>query len=206
MKYSLAPDCHNCDLRGGCKQVVWGFGPEQLTDIDWMLVAEAPGKQENKQGIPLVGNTGDETDWLFARNGIRFSNFYRTNVVKCQPANNRDPKPYQIAACAPWLEMELEMVRPRLIVAMGKFAAQWFLTVRNMELDHGIPVVDEVGRIIIPTYHVAAALHRPATMLSVQEDFRVIRDVIAGNREPRHIQDPYEGKEKYFELSDNDLP
>jgi len=197
MKHKLAPDCINCDLRETCKQVVWGNGPEDPSAAEWMLIAEAPGHNEDFQGVPLVGLTGEETTWLLNRIGLKRAEGYLTNVIKCRPPGNKDPKPEQIAACSPWLEQEIRMVQPELIILMGRFATHWFLPEWNMELCHGIPFQDEVGRILIPTYHVAAGLHQPSTMLAIQSDFKAIKDVLAGVRPPRHIEDPFNGKEQY---------
>lgn len=197
----LADDCHNCDLRSSCKQVVWGWG---LPISRIMLIAEAPGKWEDSKGVPLIGKTGEETDWLLARHGIQRSDIYVTNVVKCRPKDNKDPKPHQLDACIPWLEEELRMVQPKLVISMGRFSTRYFIPDANMEMVNGIPF-QMPDFTLIPIYHVAAGLHRPATMLSIQAGFQTIRDVWKGNRKGRHVEDEFKGREEYFELKDGDL-
>ena len=211
MKNKLAEDCHNCDLRPTCKQVVWGSGNSGLWEAEdhWdmpriMLIAEAPGKQEDKLGVPLVGRTGEETDWLLARYGLKRSNIYCTNVVKCRPVDNKDPKPHQIEACIPWLEQELGTIKPELVIAMGRFSTRYFLPAANMEMANGVPYQVR-GFTLVPVYHVAAGLHNPSTMMGINAGFKTVKDVLAGARVPRHVQDPYEGREEYFELGDGDL-
>lgn len=194
-------NCTRCSLRSGCKQVVWGDGPNPPSDTDWMLIAEAPGKWEDIKGKPLVGKTGEESDWLLARHGISRSKIYVTNVVKCRPKDNRDPKQEEIDACSFWLEQEINLVEPKIIITMGRFSTQWFLGNVKMEQVHGIPFQMESGIIVIPIYHVAAGLHQPTTMLMIQSDFQAIRDVISGKRPPRHIEDPFAGKEFYHRIT-----
>jgi len=204
MIHKLAEDCFSCGLRQGCKQVVWGDGPEDLSEVNWMFIAEGPGPVEDEQGKPLVGKTGQEFDWLLARHGIRRSKVYVSNVVKCRPPNNRDPKPEEIKSCRDWLDEEIGIVKPKLIVAVGRFATRHFLPDANMEMVHGIPFQME-GFVLIPTYHVAAGLHDPNRMMAIHADFQAVRDVIAWERPPRHLEDPLKGQEVYEYITTNGL-
>ncbi len=118
-------DCTDCKLRAGCTQTVFGVGDEQA---DWMLVGEAPGQEEDRIGEPFVGQAGRLLDNMLAAVGLaRGRKVYIANVIKCRPPGNRNPEPDEVARCAPHLQRQIALVRPRLILAMGRFAAQSLL-------------------------------------------------------------------------------
>ena len=117
--------CRDCKLRAGCTQTVFGVGDEQA---DWLLVGEAPGAEEDRQGEPFVGQAGKLLDNMLASIGLeRTVNVYIANVLKCRPPGNRNPEPDEVASCAPHLLRQIALIQPRLIVAMGRFAAQTLL-------------------------------------------------------------------------------
>jgi DNA polymerase len=117
--------CRDCKLRAGCTQTVFGVGDEQA---DWLLVGEAPGAEEDRQGEPFVGQAGKLLDNMLAAIGLeRAANVYIANVLKCRPPGNRNPEPDEVASCAPHLLRQIALIQPRLIVAMGRFAAQTLL-------------------------------------------------------------------------------
>lgn len=185
------PDCHDCSLRDGCHQVVWGFGNEQA---DLMLVSEGPGRNEDEQGRPMVGQSGQELTRYLRNVGIDKANVFIDNVVKCRPPNDRDPKVGEIEACSPHLLRALEEVKPKIIVTLGAVSTRWFLPGASLEQVHGIPfhfeadaLVDEVT--IFPTYHPAAALRNTGLMATIQEDFKVLAKVIRGEAEIGGVQD-----------------
>lgn len=118
-------DCTDCKLRAGCTQTVFGVGDEQA---DWMLVGEAPGAEEDRQGEPFVGQAGRLLDNMLASIALqRGRGVYIANVIKCRPPGNRNPEPEEVARCAPHLLKQIELVKPKLILAMGRFAAQTLL-------------------------------------------------------------------------------
>jgi DNA polymerase len=117
--------CSDCKLRAGCTQTVFGVGDEQA---DWLLVGEAPGAEEDRVGEPFVGQAGRLLDHMLAAIDLaRGSNVYIANVLKCRPPGNRNPEPDEVASCSPHLLRQVALIQPRLIVAMGRFAAQTLL-------------------------------------------------------------------------------
>jgi DNA polymerase len=148
--------CTRCPLAGGRIQTVFSRG---RPDADLMFVGEAPGAEEDKQGLPFVGRSGQLLDRLVAEEiGLDRDDFYVANVAKCRPPNNRDPKPDEIAACRPYLEEQVRLVGPKVVVTLGRFAAQVLLdtsegitTLRGREYPFGAAV-------LVPTFHPAAVL------------------------------------------------
>ena len=149
-------DCTDCKLRAGCTQTVFGVGDEQA---DWMLVGEAPGAEEDRLGEPFVGQAGRLLDQMLAAIDLkRDSNVYIANVLKCRPPGNRNPEPDEVAKCSPHLLRQIELIRPRLILAMGRFAAQTLLNT-------GATIASLRGRVhryagvpLVVTYHPAYLL------------------------------------------------
>jgi len=117
--------CTDCKLRTGCTQTVFGVGDEKA---QWMLVGEAPGSEEDRLGEPFVGQAGKLLDNMLAAISLeRGRNVYIANVLKCRPPGNRNPEPEEVAKCSPHLLRQIALVQPRLILAMGRFAAQTLL-------------------------------------------------------------------------------
>jgi len=117
--------CRDCRLRATCTQTVLGVGDERA---HWMIVGEAPGAEEDRLGEPFVGQAGKLLDNMLAAIDLkRGRNVYIGNVLKCRPPGNRNPAPEEVAACSPYLLRQIELIRPRLILAMGRFAVQTLL-------------------------------------------------------------------------------
>jgi DNA polymerase len=117
--------CTDCKLRAGCTQTVFGVGDE---NADWLLVGEAPGAEEDRQGEPFVGQAGRLLDNMLAAIELRRgTNVYIANVLKCRPPGNRNPDPEEVAKCSPHLLRQVALIQPKLILAMGRFAAQTLL-------------------------------------------------------------------------------
>jgi len=117
--------CTDCKLRAGCRQTVFGVGDE---NADWLLVGEAPGSEEDRLGEPFVGQAGKLLDNMLASIALsRGRNVYIANVLKCRPPGNRNPEPDEVAKCLPHLLRQIELIQPRLILAMGRFASQALL-------------------------------------------------------------------------------
>lgn len=160
--------CTRCSLSKTRKQTVFGVGDPHA---DWMFIGEGPGANEDRLGEPFVGQAGKLLDNMLNALGIsRQKRVFIANVVKCRPPNNRDPLPDEIAACSSYLLRQVELVKPRMIVALGRFAAQTVLAtdaglgaLRNRIHDyHGVPV--------IVTYHPAYLLRKPADKALVWQD------------------------------------
>ncbi|MFN8591308.1 MAG: uracil-DNA glycosylase [Thermomicrobiales bacterium] len=159
--------CTRCELHRTRTQSVPGEGPP---DARVMLIGEAPGWNEDQQGRPFVGAAGKFLEELLAKAGLTRSEVFINNIVKSRPPGNRDPLPDEIAACVPWLERQIEVIDPDVIVTLGRFSmAQWFPGERISRI-HGQP--KQVGRrLIVPMYHPAAALHQQALRATIEEDF-----------------------------------
>jgi DNA polymerase len=169
LKTSVAA-CTDCKLRAGCTQTVFGVGDEHA---EWLLVGEAPGAEEDRLGEPFVGQAGKLLDNMLAAIGLkRGASVYIANVIKCRPPGNRNPEPDEVAACAPYLARQIELIRPKLIVAMGRFAAQALLdtdaTIASLRGSvhryHGVPLV--------VTYHPAYLLRNLPDKAKAWADLR----------------------------------
>ena len=153
----LAAGCTRCPLSDGRTTVVFGTGNP---DADLMLVGEGPGAEEDRQGLPFVGRSGKLLDTLLAQEvGLDRSAVYIANVVKCRPPDNRDPQPEEIAACRPYLQRQMELVAPRVVVTLGNFATKMLLnTKQGITRLRGQRYNYRGGVVLVPTYHPAALL------------------------------------------------
>jgi DNA polymerase len=165
-----AAGCTRCRLAEGRTQVVFGMGDPTAR---LMFIGEGPGQEEDRQGLPFVGKSGKLLDRLLLEElGLTRDTCYIANVVKCRPPGNRDPKPDEIDACRPYLTQQLDLIRPAVVVTLGRFAAQWLLETtdginrlrgRSYPFAHGV---------LIPTLHPAAALRGGAEPLAqMRADF-----------------------------------
>jgi len=160
----LASDCTRCPLSATRTQVVFGTGDP---DADLMFVGEAPGRDEDLQGVPFVGRSGQLLDRLLAEEvGIARDAVYIANVVKCRPPENRDPGPDEIAACRPYLEEQVELVAPKVVVTLGNFATKLLLgTDRGITKVRGSTYPMGATQ-LVPTFHPAAALRGGGVVLA----------------------------------------
>ena len=150
--------CTACGLRAGCTQTVFGVGNRQA---EWLVIGEAPGADEDKQGEPFVGRAGQLLNSMLAAIGLKREQVYIANILKCRPPGNRDPKPEEAALCRAFLERQIALIQPKLILAVGRIAAQNLLATDtpiarlrgHVHQLHGIPVV--------VTYHPAYLLRSP---------------------------------------------
>ncbi|MEE8336596.1 MAG: uracil-DNA glycosylase [Dehalococcoidia bacterium] len=172
--YEEIADCPNCELARRRTQTVPGSGP---ASAEIMLIGEAPGAREDEQGVPFIGPAGRFLDELLASVGLSRETVYIANVVKCRPPDNRDPQPAEIAACQPFLDRQIAIIDPKLIVTLGRFSmARWF-SGTTISRVHGQPKrVD--GRYVIPMYHPAAALHRGSLRGEIMADFARLPELL----------------------------
>ncbi len=167
--------CTRCELHRTRTNAVPGEGP---ADARIMFIGEAPGWNEDQQGRPFVGAAGKFLEELLGAAGLKRSDVFITNVVKCRPPGNRDPLPDEIAACAPYLERQIAAIDPDVIVTLGRFSmAKWFPGERISRI-HGQPK-KEGKRLIVPMYHPAAALHQQALKATILEDFAKLPRILA---------------------------
>ncbi|HAF43696.1 MAG TPA: DNA polymerase III [Gallionellaceae bacterium] len=161
-------DCTACKLRAGCTQTVFGVGDE---NADWLFVGEGPGADEDAQGEPFVGQAGKLLDNMLAAIKLkRGANVYIANIVKCRPPDNRNPEPDEIATCLPYLQQQIALIKPKLIIALGKTAATSLLG-RDATLGSLRGTVHEYQGIpLIVTYHPAYLLRSPAEKAKAWQD------------------------------------
>jgi uracil-DNA glycosylase len=161
---SEAITCTRCPLAKGRTQVVFGVGNP---DADLMFVGEGPGREEDLAGEPFVGRSGKLLDKLMGQEiGIDRTSCYIANVVKCRPPNNRDPLPLEIESCRPWLESQLELIDPKVVVTLGNFATKLLLeSTLGISKLRGRAYPFKRGH-LVPTYHPAAALRGGAEIVA----------------------------------------
>jgi DNA polymerase len=144
-----------------------------------MFIGEGPGFYENEQGRPFVGAAGKFLDELLALAGLKRSDVFITNVVKCRPPSNRDPEPEEVQTCTTlYLKRQIEAINPRVIITLGRHSMGLFLTDAKITRVHGRPVQME-GRLVVPMFHPAAALHQPALRDSVMADFSKLPEFLS---------------------------
>jgi uracil-DNA glycosylase family 4 len=158
--------CRRCDLSKYATRPVPGEGPE---NSEIMFIGEGPGWNEDQQGRPFVGSAGKFLDQLFSSIGMKREQVYITNVVKHRPPNNRQPLPAEIAACNPWLDRQIELIHPRMIVTLGSHAMSRFRPDKSISKVHGT-FEKRDGVIYFAMYHPAAALHQQNLRYEIQQD------------------------------------
>lgn len=160
-----------------CEEALNLVPGEGNADAGIVVVGEAPGASEDKQGRPFVGTAGKLLDRLLADAGLERPDVFITNVVKARPPGNRDPKPDEVAHHLPWLLAQLEVIDPALVVPLGRHALGRFVPGAKIGEVHGT-VLERDGRRIFPLYHPAAALHNPGLRETLHEDARKLGDAL----------------------------
>jgi len=173
---SYIGDCTRCKLHTlGRKQVVFGVGNPEA---DLMFVGEAPGADEDAQGIPFVGRAGQLLTKIIEAIDLARDDVYIANVIKCRPPQNRNPEPDEVETCEPFLFQQIDIIKPKVIVALGKFAAQALLgTDAPISRLRG-RVFDYRGAKLIPTFHPAYLLRNPASKREVWEDMKLVKRLL----------------------------
>lgn len=172
--YKQIQVCQECILSQGRTHAVPGEGPE---DADILFIGEGPGFHEDRQGRPFVGAAGNYLEELLEKIHLKREEVYITNVVKCRPPGNRDPQPAEIEACRPYLDQQIVLIRPRLIVTLGRYSMQRYFPNASISRIHGQP--KRVGNVIYyPMFHPAAALHQPRWRSLLEEDILKIPDLL----------------------------
>jgi uracil-DNA glycosylase len=172
------PACTACALHATRAKTVLGVGDE---NADWLLVGEAPGAEEDRLGEPFVGQAGKLLDNMLAAIGLnRRENVYIANVLKCRPPGNRNPQPEEVAHCTPFLRQQIDLIRPKLILAMGRFAAQTLLATDASIAGLRGRVHGYAGVPLIVTYHPAYLLRSLPDKAKAWEDLVFARKTMAG--------------------------
>lgn len=169
-------ECQQCDLHRGRKQTVFGVGDH---NADWLIIGEAPGAEEDRQGEPFVGRAGKLLNSMLLACGLRREQVFIANILKCRPPENRDPKPEEVAACSCYLREQIDLIQPKIILAVGRIAAQNLLQsetpigkMRGQKYEYadtGIPVV--------VTYHPAYLLRSPREKRKAWQDLQMAMQV-----------------------------
>jgi DNA polymerase len=163
-------NCNLCSLRSGCKQTVFGVGNEKAS---WLFVGEGPGADEDTKGEPFVGQAGRLLDSMLLAMNLKRDEVYIANVVKCRPPNNRNPLPEEIASCLPYLERQIELIGPKVIVALGKVAASALLNTDAAISSLRGKVHEYRGIPLIVTFHPAYLLRSPMEKAKSWQDLRL---------------------------------
>ncbi|KUG04479.1 uracil-dna glycosylase, family 4 [hydrocarbon metagenome] len=170
---AVARRCSRCRLRGTCQQVVFADGPH---DARIMLIGEGPGQEEDIQGKPFVGRAGQLLDKILQAAELQRDEVYISNVVKCRPPGNRLPNPDEVKECQKYLEAQIRIIKPAIIVCLGSMASQTVIESKaRITRIRGSWLLRQ-GIKIMPTYHPAALLRNPGYKRPTWEDFKLIRD------------------------------
>ena len=169
-------DCTRCKLHTlGRTQVVFGVGNP---NADLMFVGEAPGADEDEQGIPFIGRAGQLLTKIIEAIALTREDVYIANIIKCRPPQNRNPEPDEVATCEPFLFQQIDAIKPKIIVALGKYAAQTLLRtdtpisrLRGQQFDYR-------GFTLIPTFHPAYLLRNPSSKREVWEDMKLVKQLL----------------------------
>lgn len=173
--YQEMANCHQCELAKYRNRVVPGEGAE---DADIVFIGEAPGWHEDQQGRPFVGSAGHFLEELLASIALKREEVYICNVIKCKPPENRDPLPIEIKTCQQWLDRQLELIHPKLIVTLGRYSLARFFPGETISRAHG-KARKEGGVIYYAMYHPAAALHQQSLRQIIQADMLKIPSLLA---------------------------
>jgi uracil-DNA glycosylase len=184
--------CVICELSRTRTHAVPGEGAPRAAV---MLIGEGPGYHEDQQGRPFVGPAGKFLEELLTKAGLEREDVFITNVVKCRPPGNRDPLPDEIMACSGYLQRQIDLIDPAVIVTLGRFSmARWFPGERISKI-HGKP--KQVGaRMIVPMYHPAAALHQTSLRSVIEEDFAALPSILEKAEVARTKQSETEGNDE----------
>lgn len=207
--YDRVRACERCPLAATRTNAVPGEGP---LNAEVMLIGEAPGANEDKQGRPFVGQSGQFLEELLAAAGLTRAEVYICNVLKCRPPGNRDPAPGEIASCKDYLDEQIEIVDPLVIITLGRYSMSRYFPNLTISRIHGqYKRID--GRFYVPMYHPAAALHQQALREVILDDFRAVPAILNRARAataPAALQaEPFAAsaaqatQPRFFELKDS---
>lgn len=178
--------CSRCEALAKTRnRTVPGEGSEHA---DIMFIGEAPGFHEDQQGRPFVGAAGQLLNQLIASINLKREEVFIANVIKCRPPGNRDPLPTEISNCAPWLEQQIEIIKPKVIVTLGRYSMSKFFPGKTITKIHGTAQKRD-GMIYFAMYHPAAALHQQSLRAQIEADIRKLPALLAG-LQPKPVSAP----------------
>lgn len=187
---SVCLKCEKCELFKGRTNVVFGKGN---VEADIMFIGEAPGENEDLEGIPFVGRAGKQLDRLLKRIGFTIDDVYVANILKCRPPNNRNPRKEEIVECTKYLREQIKLIRPKVIATLGNYATKFVLggfSPENMDSVDGISRIHGKPKrirtksfsfVVVPIFHPAAMLYKPQLAELFEKDFVVMKKVVEGN-------------------------
>ncbi|MEQ1731385.1 MAG: uracil-DNA glycosylase [Vicinamibacterales bacterium] len=177
VRTEIGPACTRCKLHTlGRSQVVFGVGNP---NAQLMFVGEAPGADEDEQGVPFVGRAGQLLTKIIEAIELKRDDVYIANVIKCRPPQNRNPEPDEVEQCEPFLFQQIDAIKPRVIVALGKFGAQTLLRTQEPISRLRGRVFDYRGSKLVPTFHPAYLLRNPPAKREVWEDMKLVRQLLS---------------------------
>lgn len=169
-------NCRECSLWETRTNVVFGVGNQ---NAEVLFIGEGPGANEDAQGVPFVGRAGHLLDDMLEIIGLKRDDVYIANIVKCRPPQNRDPLPAESEACMPWLREQFRLIQPKIVVCLGRIAAQRMIRQDfSVTREHG-QIINKGGILFMGTFHPAALLRQPQNKPEAFADFTVLRDTIA---------------------------
>jgi uracil-DNA glycosylase len=172
----IGVDCRRCKLCSlGRTQIVFGKGHPKAR---LMFVGEAPGQEEDERGEPFVGKSGQLLTKIIEAIGLSREQVYIANVIKCRPPSNRNPEPDEVASCEPYLFRQIDVIQPKVIVPLGKFAAQSLLKTMDPITKLRGRQFDYRGAVLIPTFHPAYLLRNPSAKREVWDDMKKVREIL----------------------------
>jgi uracil-DNA glycosylase len=190
--------CTKCKLHYSRKNAVPGEGPPHAAI---MFIGEGPGFHENEQGRPFVGQAGKFLEELLAMIGMKRSDVFIGNIVKCRPPGNRDPEPEEIQSCSDYLERQIRAINPKVIVTLGRYSMARFIPNARISDVHGQAMVIK-GRLIVPMYHPAAALHQRSLRPVLEADFQHLPEMITRAAKLQEVyQEPDQPKPEARQLN-----
>lgn len=167
--------CPKCELSKTRTHAVPGEGNP---NADIVFIGEGPGFYEDQQARPFVGPAGKFLDELLASIGLKRQDVFICNVLKCRPPGNRDPLPGEMSACKPWLDQQLEIIKPKVIATLGRFSMNRYFPGQSISKVHGQPKKLD-GVTVVPMYHPAAALHQASLRRTIEQDFKKLPAILA---------------------------
>lgn len=187
--YSEIEQCQGCELAKLRARVVPGEGPEKT---DLLFIGEAPGWHEDQQGRPFVGPAGQFLEDLLASIGLKRNQVYIANVIKCRPPENRDPLPAEILACSRWLDQQIKLISPKMIITLGRYSMARYFPNQSISKIHGTTQKHD-NIICYAMYHPAAALHQGNLRKVIEQDMLKIPKILAQvNDLPKAEDDPHQ--------------
>jgi uracil-DNA glycosylase family 4 len=177
--YKQLENCYKCDISRARTRVVPGEGAE---DAEIMFIGEAPGFHEDQQGRPFVGPAGQFLDRLLALINLKREQVYIANVIKCRPTGNRDPLPTEITNCEYWLNRQIEVIKPKMIVTLGRYSMARYFPGKSISKIHGT-ARKESDIIYFAMYHPAAALHQQSLKQAIEADMMKIPQLLAESQD-----------------------